>query len=94
MKNMKQQGSTTKIVGVQPTTGMQVPPSTFAFTFEPDEGGYCRLAGLRYQLDTGGIDYTQFLGKPLDVTVTVTDPNGATASQTAHINIAPTILNP
>jgi hypothetical protein len=94
MKNMKQAGSTTKIVGVQPGTGTQVQPSTFAFTFDPDEGGFCKLSGLRYQLDTGGIDYTQFLGKPLDVTITVADPSGATASSTAHINIAPTLINP
>jgi hypothetical protein len=94
MKNMKQAGSTTKIVGVQPGTGAQVQPSTFAFTFDPDEGGFCKLSGLRYQLDTGGVDYTQFLGKPLDVTMTVADPSGATASSTAHIKIAPTLVNP
>ncbi len=94
MKNMKQAGSTTKIVGVQPSTGAAVQPSTFAFTFDPDEGGFCKLSGLRYQLDTGGVDYTQFLGKPLDVTITVADPAGATATSTAHINIAPTLINP
>lgn len=94
MKNMKQAGSTTKLVGVQPGTGAKVQPSTFAFTFDPDEGGFCKLSGLRYQLDTGGVDYTQFLGKPLDVTITVADPAGATASSTAHIKIAPTLVNP
>ena len=63
MKNLKQAGSTTKIVGVQPETGTAIPPSTFVFTFSPDDGGYCKLYGLRYQLDNGGIDYKQFLGK-------------------------------
>jgi len=94
MKNMKQAGSTTKIAGVQPETGVVIPPSTFAFTFDPDEGGYCKLYGLRYQLDNGGIDYVQFLGKPLDVTATVVDSNGQTASSTAHIQVAPTLVNP
>jgi hypothetical protein len=94
MKNMKQAGSTTKISAVQPATGVVIPPSSFAFTFDPDEGGHCKLYGLRYQLDNGGIDYTQFLGKPLDVTSTVVDNNGLTASSTAHIQVAPTILNP
>jgi hypothetical protein len=94
MKNMKQAGSTTKIEAVQPGTNTPIPPSTFAFTFEKDEGGYCKLYGLRYQLDNGGIDYTQFLGKPLDVTTTVVDALGATSSSTAHIRVAPTILNP
>jgi hypothetical protein len=94
MKNLKQSGSTTKISGVQPATGTAIPPSTFVFTFSPDDGGYCKLYGLRYQLDNGGIDYKQFLGKPLDVTVTVTDPAGATATSTAHIQVAPTLVNP
>lgn len=94
MKNMRQAGSTTQVSGVQPGTGTPIPPSSFAFTFDPDEGGYCKLYGLRYQLDNGGIDYTQFLGKPLDVTTKVVDSLGQTASSTAHIQIAPTLVNP
>ena len=94
MKNMKQTGTTTKIVGVQPETGARIPPTTLAFSYSPDEGGYCKLYGIRYQLDNEGIDYTQFLGKPLDVTVTATDPSGSTASATARIQVAPTLVNP
>jgi hypothetical protein len=94
MKNMKQAGTTTKIVGVQPGTGATIPPTTLAFTYAPDEGGYCKLFGIRYQLDNEGIDYKQFLGKPLDVTVTAIDPSGSTATGTAHVQIAPTLLNP
>jgi hypothetical protein len=94
MKNMKQTLSTTKIEGVQPETGTAIPPSTFVFSYAPDQGGFCKLYGLRYQLDNGGIDYKQFLGKPLDVTVTVTDPAGVTAKSTAHIQVAPTLVNP
>jgi hypothetical protein len=94
MKNLKQAGSTTKIVGVQPGTGVTIPPTTLAFTYAPDEGGYCKLYGIRYQLDNEGIDYKQFLGKPLDVNVTVTDASGATATTTAHVEIAPTLVNP
>jgi hypothetical protein len=94
MKNLKQAGSTTRIAAVQPDTGTVIPPSTFAFTFEKDEGGYCRLYGLRYQLDNGGIDYTQFLGKPLDVTTTVVDALQGTSSSTVRIQVAPTLRNP
>lgn len=94
MKNLKQAGSTTKIVGVQPETGATIPPTTLAFAYSPDEGGYCKLFGIRYQLDNEGIDYKPFLGKPLDVVVTVTDPAGTTASATAHVQIAPTLVNP
>jgi hypothetical protein len=94
MRNLKQAGSTTKIVGVQPETGAAIPPTTLAFAYSPDEGGYCKLFGIRYQLDNEGIDYKQFLGKPLDVVVTVTDPAGSTASATVRIQIAPTLVNP
>ncbi len=94
MKNLKQAGSTTKIVGIRPDTNTAIPPTTLAFTYSPDEGGYCKLYGIRYQLDNEGIDYKQFLGKPLDVVVTVTDPAGTIATSTAHIQVAPTLRNP
>jgi hypothetical protein len=91
-KNLGQSGSTTTIRAVQPETGVAVPPTAFVFTLSTDEGGYCKLFGLRYQLDNGGIDYKQFLGKPLDVTVTVLDRAGAEASGVAHIVVAPTVI--
>jgi hypothetical protein len=93
MKNLKQTLTTTRIEGVQPDTGTQIPPSTFVFTYAPAEGGYCKLYGLRYQLDNGGIDYRPFLGKPLDVTVTLTDPSGTTVHSTTRIQVAPTLVN-
>ncbi|MEO6573474.1 MAG: hypothetical protein ABIP89_06525, partial [Polyangiaceae bacterium] len=92
MRNLKQSGSTTTITGVQPGTNVVIPPTSFVFTFDADEGGYCKLYGLRYQLDNGGIDYKQFLGKPLDVNVEVRDVTGSTLKSVAHINVAPTVL--
>jgi hypothetical protein len=94
MENLKQRLTTTRIEGFQPETHTSIPPSTFVFTYAPDEGNFCKLYGLRYQLDNLGIDYKQFLGKPLDVVVTLTDPSGASATGTAHIRIAPTLVNP
>jgi hypothetical protein len=94
VKNLKQRLSTTRIEGTDPTTGVTIPPSAFVFTFAPAEGGFCKLYGLRYQLDNGGIDYKQFLGKPLDVKVTITDQAGATATATTRIQVAPTLVNP
>jgi hypothetical protein len=93
-KNLKQAGSTTTISGLQPDTNTPIPPTRLAFTYAPDEGGFCKLYGIRYQLDNEGIDYKQFLGKPLDVTATVTDAAGSTATATMHIQVAPTLLNP
>jgi hypothetical protein len=94
VRNMKQMGTTTKIAGVQPETGSRIPPTTLAFAYSPDEGGYCKLYGIRYQLDNEGIDYKQFLGKPLDLTVTVTDPSGTTMTSTLRVQVAPTLVNP
>ncbi len=87
MRNLKQAGSVTTITASQPGTGVPVTPTAFVFSFDRDEGGYCKLYGLRFQLDQNGADYTQFLGKPLDVTVTVKDALAQSATGTAHIVI-------
>jgi hypothetical protein len=90
--NLKQTGSTTTITSIQPSTGLAGPRTAVAFTFDPDQGGFCKLAGLRYQLDVDGTDYHQFLGQPLDITVTIRDASGATGTGVAHVQVAPTIL--
>jgi hypothetical protein len=91
-KNLKESGSPTTITSVQPTTGLLGPKTAFVFTFNPDQGGFCKLAGLRYQLDADGTDYHRFLGAPLDITVVIADATGAKGTGVAHVNIAPTIL--
>jgi hypothetical protein len=91
-QNIAQAGSTTTITSVQPGTNLAGPRMAFVFTFQPDEGGFCKLSGLRYQLDLDGTDYHLFLGQPLDVTVTIADASGVTGTGTAHVNIAPTLL--
>ncbi len=94
MHNLKQAGSTTTITATQPGTGIVVPSTAYVFTFDRDEGGFCKLFGLRFQLDANGADYKPLLGKPLDVTVTIKDPTGTIGIATAHVNINPTILCP
>ena len=93
-RNLRQSGSTTTITSVVPTTGLVGPRTSFVFTFDPDEGNFCKLYGLRYQLDVDGTDYHEFLGKPLDVTVTIKDTSGATGTGVAHLNIDPQLLCP
>jgi hypothetical protein len=93
-RNLKQSGSTTTITSVVPTTGLAGPKTSYVLTYDPDEGNFCKLYGLRYQLDVDGTDYHLFLGKPLDVTVTVKDPSGATGTGVAHLNIDPQLLCP
>jgi hypothetical protein len=94
MKGLKQSGSVTTLSAVQPGTGAMVLTASYVFTFDQDEGGYCKLYGLRYQLDNGGVDYHQFLGKPLDITATVTDQTGTSGTGVAHVNIDTQVLCP
>ncbi len=99
MKNLRQSGSrttlTAKLVGEATSS---IPPAAYVFTFDRDEGNYCKLWGLRYQLDSGATDlaadYKRFLGKQLEVSVEVTDSTGAKATSTKTILIAELLLCP
>jgi hypothetical protein len=93
-ENLKQSGSTTTITSVVPSTGQAGPMTSYVFTFDPDQGGFCKLYGLRYQLDADGTDYHKFLGQPLDLTVVIEDASGAKGTGSAHINIDPQLLCP
>lgn len=98
MKNLRQSGSTTMITSKLVGDPEPVPPAAYVFTFDPDEGAYCKLWGLRYQVDVGASDlagaYKRFLGKDLEVTVTVTDSTKASASATRTIHIADKLVCP
>jgi hypothetical protein len=76
MKHLLRAGSRTKLTAVAPSTGTNISPYEVIYTFEPAEGGYCKLFGLRFQLDADGVDYVPLLGRELDVTATVTDEAG------------------
>jgi hypothetical protein len=93
-QNLGQMGTVTTITSTQPGTGLVGPKMAYVFTFDQDQGGFCKLYGLRYQLDVDGADYHQFLGKPLDLTLSLKDLSGATGVGHAHINIDPTLLCP
>jgi hypothetical protein len=86
VKGLKQAGSITTITAVQPGTNLAAPKAKFAMAFSEETGGFCKLYGLRYQLDAGG-DLAPFLGKPLDLQVEVAEPGGLSASAAAHIII-------
>jgi hypothetical protein len=92
MQNLKQSSSTTTVTATQPGTGVTVSPYSVVFTFLPNEGGFCKLYGLRFQLDANGVEFTQFLGKPLDVKVEIHDVLGETGVATARVNIDRNVL--
>jgi len=75
MKGLLQSGSITSITGHFPELNQDIGPFQVIFTFDQDEGGYCKLYGLRFQLDQT-LPVGQVLGKKLDVQVKITDKEG------------------
>jgi hypothetical protein len=92
-RNIAEVGSMTTISAVQPGTQKTIPAAMYPFSYAPDQNGYCKLVGVPFLLNGGGVAYSKFLGQPLDVTMTVTDGAGATATTTAHVSIAATLSN-
>ncbi len=91
LKNLHQSGSITEVTGKVPELGLDVPKFSVIFTFDQDEGGYCKLFGLRFQLD-GQDDIMTMLGKRVDVTVTVRDPDGTVGVGTKPVTLSTGIL--
>jgi hypothetical protein len=98
MKNLRQSGSTTALTSVLDGDPVPGPPMSVVFDYNVDEGSYCKIWGLRYQVDLGAVNlgtaYKRFLGKRASVTVDVTDTTGAHASSTRSVQIAETLLCP
>lgn len=98
MRNLRQSGTTAMISSKVVGETDAVPPAAFVFTFDRDEGGYCKLYGLRYQLDVGAGDltkaYKRFLGKTMEITILLTDSTKASATSTRTVKIADKILCP
>lgn len=102
MKNLRQSGSTTTVTSTPVDGPMVLGPLSVVFSFERDEGNYCKLFGLRYQVDVSGLNpdgssipapnYRDFLGKTMDLHVEVVDSTGARASATKRVRLADKIL--
>jgi hypothetical protein len=89
MAGLRQYGVATTISAVSPNSALVGPTSTFAFAYGDGGGGACEIGGLRYQLDaaTGGT-WKDFLGRPLDLTVQVSDPTtGKSQTSTLHLQL-------
>jgi hypothetical protein len=92
MKNLLRSGSRTTVTAVAPDSGVSIAPYDVIFTFDPDEGGYCKLYGLRFQLDAAGVDYLPLLGKELDVTAIVVDRTGDSARGSRRVTLSDVVL--
>lgn len=75
-KNLRRSGSITRVAGKVLSTGREIAPFAVVFTFDPDEGGYCKVFGLRFQLDDEAHPIAELFGEPVELTVTISDPDG------------------
>ncbi|MEZ4300299.1 MAG: hypothetical protein R3B70_35465 [Polyangiaceae bacterium] len=91
VKNLTQAGSITSLTGHFPDLGYDVGPFNVIFTFDPDEGGYCKIYGLRFQLDSVHA-IEEMLGKTLELTATITDKDGDVGTGTRTVKLSDTIL--
>jgi hypothetical protein len=91
MKNLRRSGSITTITGYVPDLSFDISAFSVIFTFDQDEGGYCELHGLRFQLDTEK-DIQELLGKTVRVTVKVNDPEGDVGTGERMVTLSNTII--
>lgn len=93
MKNLHQSGSITTVSGHVEELDLDLSPLNVIFTFDQDEGGYCKLYGLRYQLDTNGVDVHTLLGKQVRVRATITEGKGSSVGTGERlVTLSDTIL--
>jgi hypothetical protein len=90
-KGLDQSGTITAVSGHLPDLNEDVGPFNVIFTMDMDEGGYCKLYGLRFQLDQQ-YDINTLLGHPLDVTVKMTDKDGDIGVGKRSVVLSQTIL--
>ena len=91
MKNLRQSGSITTLSGRVEELDLDLNPFTVIFTFDPDEGGFCKLYGLRFQID-GATDVEQLLGKTILVKANVKDKDGDVGTAERWVKLSSDIL--
>ncbi|WP_437777233.1 hypothetical protein [Sorangium sp. So ce1097] len=91
IKNLRRSGSMTVVSGVVPELDTTIEPLRVIFTLDPDEGGFCKLSGLRFRLD-GERTIEELLGKVVDIEVTVTDTDGDTGTGRRRVTLSEAIL--
>jgi hypothetical protein len=90
--NLQRSGSRTSISAVVVMKQAALASYQAIFTFDPEEGGTCRLYGLRYRIDTGGFNYQELLGAELDLTVRVSDRSGTSAEGQKRVVLSSDVI--
>ena len=89
--NLSQSGVITTVGGEIPALNLSISPLKVIFTMEPDEGGYCKLYGLRFQIDIDGGPIEPMLGQELKVLVTMSDQDNVEATAERWVTLSQTI---
>jgi hypothetical protein len=92
LKNLRQSGTVTEVRGRVAELDYDTPPFSVVFRLERDEGGFCKVYGLRFQLDSPEMPIASLLGKELDVTVSASDSEGATATAQTRVRLSDDLL--
>ncbi len=92
IKNLHKSGSITSVGGEIPELNLTIPPLKVVFTMDLDEGGFCKLYGLRFQLDIAGDDIQTMLGKRLKVKVEVRDEAGDVGTGERWVILSDTLI--
>lgn len=91
VRNLGRSGSITEVGGEIPSLGLSLTPLKVVFTLDTDEGGWCKIFGLRFQLDVAQ-DIEPMLGEPVEVYVKIVDVDGAEATDTQWFTLSSDIL--
>lgn len=92
VRNLHRSGSITEVGGEIPALGLSITALRVVFTMDQDEGGWCKLHGLRFQLDIDGNDVMTMLGQELKVVVTITDRDGDVAMGERWLTLSGNII--
>ncbi len=92
LRNLKQSGSIIELSGRALDRGEDLPSMTVAFSFDPDEGGWCKIFGLRFRLDDMDTPIDALLGERVSITVTITDPDGDVGTATKEAILSDSFL--
>lgn len=76
IRGLRQSGSLTELWGEMAEPDTSLDGGRFVFTLEQDEGGYCKVYGLRLIIADSLAEVQPLLGHPIDVSVEVEDKDG------------------
>lgn len=92
LKNLRQSGTVTEVRGRVVELDYDTPPYSVVFRLERDEGGFCKVYGLRFQVDSPEMPIASLLGKEIDLTVSVSDSDGASATAQTRVRLSDDFL--